>query len=123
MKKILPLVLLIALIGSCTFRQEVNFSKNWSGDMVCVIDMSEMATLLESTGDPADIMEDENSKSKIAQLKNIPGIKKVKMKETDKRNLPDYLQFQGPHRAEQIRKRTFFRCKRTARFQLFPAEG
>lgn len=84
MKILLPCISILCFVASCTFRQDVNFNKNWSGDMTCTIDMSEMATLLESTGDPMDLMADDASKSKISRLKSIPGIKKVKVKETGK---------------------------------------
>ncbi len=84
MKKLLSILFALAAFASCTFKQDVTFNKNWSGSMSCVADMREMSTLLESSGDPMDFMEETDSKNKIKQLKETPGIKKVKVQETEK---------------------------------------
>lgn len=86
MKYLFIISLIIATVSSCTFKQDVKFNKNWSGEMSCVIDMSMMNSMLED--DPSlkkeNLLEDPATEQKIAQLKKVPGIKKVKIKDDGK---------------------------------------
>jgi hypothetical protein len=41
---------LIAIMSSCSFKQNVAFNKNWSGSMNCELDMRQMLPMMEVEG-------------------------------------------------------------------------
>ena len=84
MRNLYIISLIILAAGSCTFKQDVTFNKDWSGDMSCVMDMSMMAALAGDSVPMPSMLEDSASQIKIKKLEAVPGISKVKVSEDAK---------------------------------------
>jgi hypothetical protein len=82
-RSILSIVAAALAISSCTFKQDLQFNKDFSGIMNCELDMSSLSSMNvdEETGLAASIVDDEMLE-KLEKLKGIEGISLVKMEET-----------------------------------------
>ncbi len=86
-------LLLIAFTGCITIEENYTFKKNGSGTMEYVVDMSQIGEMLKAFEDMGDGKgkEDKDAglnqldmKEQVSALKNVPGIKKVKLNNKDK---------------------------------------
>jgi len=85
-------LLLIAFTGCITIEENYTFKKDGSGTMEYVVDMSqigEMMKAFENMGDGKDKSKKDglgelDLKDEVAELKKVPGIKKVKVNGKDK---------------------------------------
>ena len=86
-------LLLIAFTGCITIEENYTFKKNGSGTMEYVVDMSQIGEMLKAIEDMGDGKgkEDKDAglnqldmKEQVSALKNVPGIKKVKLNNKDK---------------------------------------
>jgi len=86
------LALLVAFTGCITIEENYTFKKDGSGTMEYVVDMSEIGDMMKAfedmdksgdAKDPGD-MGTMDMKEKMAVLKNVPGIKKVKVIDKEK---------------------------------------
>lgn len=88
-------LLLIAFTGCITIEENYTFKKNGSGTMEYVVDMSQIGEMLKAFEDMGDgkgkAKEDKDAglnqldmKEQVGALKNVPGIKKVKLNNKDK---------------------------------------
>lgn len=77
---------LIAIMSSCSFKQNVSFNKNWSGSMNCELDMRQMLPMMEVEGGEkaVSIIEEPETVEKIELLKATKGVSKVNVKEVEK---------------------------------------
>lgn len=77
---------LIAIVTSCSFKQNVSFNKNWSGSMNCELDMRQMLPMMEVEGGEkaVSIIEEPETVEKIKLLKATKGVSKVNVKEVEK---------------------------------------
>lgn len=77
---------LIALMTSCSFKQNVAFNKNWSGSMNCELDMRQMLPMMEVEGGEkaVSMIEEPETLEKIKLLKSTKGVSKVDVKEVEK---------------------------------------
>ncbi|MBP8824823.1 MAG: hypothetical protein KBH07_14365 [Flavobacteriales bacterium] len=74
---------LVLLASGClTIEENYTFKKDGSGTMEYVVDLSQMAEMMKSFGDGKDKGElmESGSGEKVAQLKHVDGVKKVKLK-------------------------------------------
>lgn len=85
-------LLLIAFTGCITIEENYTFKKNGSGTMEYVVDMSQIGEMLKAFEDMGDGKgkEDKDAglnqldmKEQVSALKNVPGIKKVKVNAKD----------------------------------------
>lgn len=82
MKNILLLISAsLVLFYSCTTQQKVTFNSDWSGKVVTAIDMTAVLNLADEgeIEDSSSIFGDSNSAFKIESLRQISGIKNVKV--------------------------------------------
>jgi hypothetical protein len=77
---------LIAIMSSCSFKQNVSFNKNWSGSMNCELDMRQMLPMMKVEGGEkaVSIIEEPETVEKIELLKATKGVSKVNVKEVEK---------------------------------------
>lgn len=77
---------LIAIVTSCSFKQNVAFNKNWSGSMNCELDIRQILPMVEDQGGEklASIIEEPETLGKIKLLKSTKGVSKVDVIEVEK---------------------------------------
>ncbi|HRH68958.1 MAG TPA: hypothetical protein PLB89_05580 [Flavobacteriales bacterium] len=89
---LLPLSALLAFTGCITIEENYTFKKDGSGTMEYVVDMSEIGDMMKAfedmdkSGDKKDVgdMGTMDMTAKVAELKKVPGIKKVKVNSKEK---------------------------------------
>jgi hypothetical protein len=80
MKNKITFILLLLIAFSCSTHQKVSFNKNWSGKVVTTIDMTQLAQLAGAdAAENETVLNDSINKLKIESLKQIEGIKFVKI--------------------------------------------
>ncbi|MFN5416365.1 MAG: hypothetical protein ACK5B9_04860 [Flavobacteriia bacterium] len=80
MKNKFTFILLLLIAFSCSTHQKVSFNKNWSGKVVTTIDMTQLAQLAGAdAAENETVLNDSINKLKIESLKQIEGIKFVKI--------------------------------------------
>lgn len=88
----LALLVVLAFTGCITIEENYTFKKDGSGTMEYVVDMSEIGDMMKAfeemdkSGDKKDAadMGTMDMKAKVADLKKVPGIKKVKVNDKQK---------------------------------------
>lgn len=81
MRKLYFILITIITAASCTFKQEVKFNKDWSGEISCAMDMSMMASLAGDSVEMPSALDDTNYVKKLDKLKKVPGISNVKVED------------------------------------------
>ncbi len=89
---LLPLLALVAFTGCITIEENYTFKKDGSGTMEYVVDMSAIGDMMKAFEDmdksgaakDAGDMGSMDLKEEIAALKQVPGIKKVKVNDKEK---------------------------------------
>lgn len=91
-RTLLPLLALLAFTGCITIEENYTFKKDGSGTMEYVVDMSEIGDMMKAFEDMDKSGEAKDAgdlgtmdmKNKMAELKQVPGIKKVKVNDKQK---------------------------------------
>lgn len=80
--RLFAIALVVLATGCLTIEENYTFKKDGSGTMEYVVDMSDMADMMNRIGDGKGKSEPlaSGSGEKIAQLKTLAGVKKVKLK-------------------------------------------
>ncbi len=91
-RTIITILAVLAFTGCITIEENYTFKKDGSGTMEYVVDMSEIGDMMKAFEDmdksggakDAGDMGTMDMKAKMAELKNVPGIKKVKVNDKEK---------------------------------------